>query len=111
MIMFDMQQWCIERGIEFVVTSGFTTEEEDKRVNRVHATHRTGRAFDLRSREFSVLQLRDFISYFSRKHHQYAAVNSRGEARLIVHHDSGSGIHLHIQIHSKYSMPYLTVDK
>ena len=100
--MFDMNMWCNENKIPFKVTSTVTTIDEDRRLGRTSITHRTARAFDLSVRGWDHLEIRDFMNYFSRKYHSYAAVNTSGEPALIVYHNSGHGDHFHIQIHSRY---------
>ena len=104
MILFDMQVYTIENNLEFVVTETATSLQEDKQVGRKHSTHRTGRAFDLRNRSWSHLEIKDFENYFNNKYKRYAAISGDGTPNLIVSKLHGTGPHFHVQIHSKYSL-------
>lgn len=61
-------------------------------------THQTGRAIDLSVKGWSNQDIEDFTLFMTQKCDEYAAVNGKGEKRLIVHHDIGKGDHLHIQV-------------
>ena len=107
MVMFDMSDWCYKRNIQFVVTDTISTVKKDVRLGRKSDAHRTFRAFDLRSRTFSEEQLREFIKHFSEKYEGIAAISySDYMPRLIVHHGEGDNEHLHVSIHSRYSIKY-----
>lgn len=104
MIFFDMYSWCLEKKIEFKVTSTVSTIEEDEKLNRKSSSHRTGRAFDLSVRNMNSQQINEFRHVFNRKYERYGAVSKfTGKPTLIVLHDSGHGRHFHVQIHSSYA--------
>ena len=108
MIMFEMAYWCWVRKIDFVVTSTISTVKKDLKLGRVSDSHRTKRAFDLRSRRvFSVKQKNDFIEHFNRKYIDIASINrSDNVARLIVEHGEGDNKHFHIALHSRFSIKF-----
>ena len=104
MILFDAQNWALERNIPFLVTETVTTKEEDDKLSRISSSHRQGRAFDLSVRGWSTKDINEFRTYFSRKYIEYAALTkSSGQPSLVIYHDSGHGAHIHVQIHSKYA--------
>lgn len=96
-ICFDMYEFCIKYSYRFFITETKTTEDEDKKLNRKSMTHREGRAFDMSCKNWSTEMISHFIAYFSHKYQGFGAIGSNGE-RLILHHDSGNGIHFHVQI-------------
>lgn len=102
-IAAEMYNWCYKQDIPFVVTSTVTTLKEDKKLNRVSSTHRTCRAFDLRSWVFTDEQRELFIKHFNRKFKNVAAVTRDGTPQLVVYHN-GTAPHLHIQIHSRFAL-------
>ena len=104
MIMFDAQNWALDNNLDFKVTSTVTTAEEDRKLSRVSSSHRQGRAFDLSCKGWSVEQINNFRTYFSRKYSSYAALSkSSHQPNLVVYHNSGHGHHFHVQINSRYS--------
>ena len=107
MIMFDMLVYCENRGYDFIVTSTVSTIAEDKKLGRVSRTHRESRAWDVSTigAGWDGVFIKNFITHFSKKYADYAAINTKGEKRLIVNHNSGNGPHLHIQLHSRYATP------
>lgn len=110
-IMFDMKFFCSENYIPFTVTSTMSTIEEDKKLSRKSSTHRTGRAFDLSIKGWSNLEIKDFIAHFNKKYEHVAAyTKSTNKNTLIIHHNSGHGDHLHVQINYKYKLKELTLE-
>lgn len=107
MVMFDMASWTFERGIDFVVTDTISTVKKDAKLHRVSDAHRTMRAFDLRSRSFSDSELTDFLEYFNTKYIDIAQISySDGRPRLVVVHGEGYNRHMHIGLHSRFSINY-----
>ena len=98
----EMHLYCHKHDIPFVITSTVSTLKEDKKLKRVSNSHRTCRAFDLRSWVFTETQREDFVKHFNRKFKNIAAVTRDGTPQLVVYH-IGTAPHFHIQIHSKYS--------
>ena len=98
-IMSDMCDWCLEKGLPFMVTSTVSTLEEDYQLKRVSTTHREGRAFDLSDHGWTKELTDEFILTFSKKYSMVAALSQVSlEPTLILHHDNGNGSHFHIQI-------------
>jgi hypothetical protein len=104
MILFTMQVYCIENNLEFLVTDTVSTLDEDKELGRMSSTHRTGRAFDLRNKSWSLFEIKKFEKFFNDKFYDYAAVDRHGNSKLVVSVPHGSGPHFHVQIHSSYSL-------
>jgi hypothetical protein len=107
-IMFDMNLWCYERGLPFVITSTISTIHEDKRLGRSSDSHRTGRAIDVSIKGgWDHLAVGDFVSHFNRRYYDVAAIASdSGKPTLIPDVNHGSAPHFHIQIHKKFSRKF-----
>lgn len=98
-IMNDMADWAQARGLPFVVTAAVSTEGEDGCLNRISATHRTGRAFDLSIHGWMRPAIEEFMKVFSAKYLHVAAIGGEtNQPELIVLHNNGNGEHLHVQI-------------
>ena len=109
--MFDMYSYFRKRDLEVVVTETVTTLEEDIAVGRVSSTHRTGRAFDLRNRSWSLMEIKKFETHFNKKYWKRAARNKEGIGRLVVSIPHGTGPHFHVQINSEFSEEIKDLDK
>lgn len=95
----EMCRWSFDvHGIELVITETWTTGAEDIKLNRESDTHRTGRAFDIRTKNlpdwFKVRFLEHFRFLYEEKH---GAVTKDGP-NLIVDRPHGTGAHWHVQI-------------
>lgn len=97
-IAYDMCKWCTEQNLPFLITAAKSTDLEDRQLKRISKTHQEGRAFDMSRRGWTQAHLDEFTAHFTAKYEEYAAQNFAGFPALIVHHDAGSGDHLHIQI-------------
>ena len=107
MVMFDMAWWCLQRKIKCVVTDTISTFKKDKKLGRDSNSHRTKRAFDLRSWTFLPAQRQEFIKHFNDKYYSIASVSkSDNVRRLVVLHGEGDNEHFHIALHSRYSINY-----
>lgn len=104
LVLVDMYSYCYDNKMPFTLTDTVSTIEEDRELNRVSSSHRTKRAADIRTNQWNHLELKDFVNYFSNKYKKIAAISGSGKPELIVVHDSGNGMHAHIQIHSRYSL-------
>jgi hypothetical protein len=105
-LMTAMNMMFYDAGYPFVVTDGLSTLEEDKKLKRKHATHRTGRAFDVSVKNIPDDFIEQVIEYFNAEFKSEAAYSeSRGELALIIDH-KGTNRHLHVQIHARYSLDY-----
>ena len=104
MVMLDMANWHMERGIPFIVTSTMSTIHEDLELKRVSSTHRTGRAFDFRVKDLSSEQLSELVNTFNHKYKTIAATTHELEQKLILIHGKNANRHAHVQINSLYIM-------
>lgn len=104
-LMEIMVDWAVDKGVNPVITETVTTEKEDRALSRVSVTHRQGRAFDIRSSGWGKGLIKDFIDTFNKLYGQYGAISSvDNKPRLIIHHDSGSGMHFHVQLARSYAV-------
>ena len=105
MIFFDLDWYAqTKHGIDLVVTQTVTTEEIDKKLNRVSDAHRTCRAIDIRTRNLDASVVNDIVDYINNKqiYDQYKYLSRNGRKRLAYSHN-GSAQHLHLAIHKRYS--------
>lgn len=97
-LAIEMDAWAREQGVELVFTETWTTATEDFKLNRQSDTHRTGRAFDIRTKNLSAEFIKKFIAYFTELYNEkYGAVTKSGPS-LIVYRPHGTGPHFHVQI-------------
>lgn len=94
----DMCSWCSDRSLPLVVTAAKSTDVEDRALKRISKTHQEGRAFDMSRRGWTQEHIDEFTAHFTAKYASVASLNVGNFPNLIVHHDIGSGDHLHIQI-------------
>lgn len=105
MIFFDMKDYCDEKGLPFCLTSFIRSIERDKQLGASSKTHQQGRAFDLSVKGWDVYAITDFINHFNLKYKHLAAISVEDlMPRLVVYHEGTTSWHLHIQIHSRYSI-------
>lgn len=98
----EMHVWASGKGVEIVFTATWSTPEEDKKLGRVSDTHRTGRAFDIRTRNLTPEFLAEFIEHFNTLYNEKMGAVTKDGPALIVHKPHGSGPHLHVQIRRDY---------
>lgn len=98
----EMHLYALDKGVELTFTETWTTLSEDRALNRASDTHRTGRAFDIRTRNLTPEFIAEFIKYFTEKYNKtMGAINSQGPC-LIVYKPHGTGPHFHVQIRRNY---------
>lgn len=106
-IMVNSIEWFRDYGVSLIITETVTTEEEDKKLNRVSSTHRQGRAFDFRTRDLDHDLIEDYIIDFTNSYGAFGAISPKDfKPRLFVWHNSGHGDHVHVQISAKYAVNY-----
>jgi hypothetical protein len=111
-IMEEMIDWLLEKGIHPVVTETVTTLIEDTQRKRVSSTHREGRAFDLRTRDWPAEIVKEFETHFENKYGTLGAVGSTTlTAHLLVYHDTGLGMHFHVQLSRAYTVANIKLPK
>lgn len=99
----EMDEWAMkEFKIELTITATYSTPEEDKAIGRVSDTHRTGRAFDVRTSDLPEALVANLCAVFRKKYLKLGAV-SNGHANLIVYRPHGTGPHLHVQLNRKFT--------
>ncbi len=101
-LAIEMHLWALDRGVTLVFTATHSTKEEDQKLGRQSDTHRTGRAFDIRTRDLDPQFLKDFIKYFNELYKDKMGAVTKEGPSLIVDRTHGSGPHLHIQIRRNY---------
>ena len=104
LILIDMYWYCMSNNQRFQVTETFTTIEEDERVNRVHDTHRTGRAFDLSVRGWGKSFRKEFCKEFNQRYYDVAAISSRSLERTLCVDHVGTAAHIHVQVDRKFTV-------
>ena len=102
-IALEVEDWCEEMSVGFLITATWSTKEEDEKDNRISLTHRNKRAFDFVPIGWSDFDIKEFISYFTQRFGRHGAFSSKdGVQRLILFHENGNikgaKKHFHIQI-------------
>ncbi len=104
-IMYEMITWVFHvHEINPVITETVTTREEDKFLGRKSSTHNEGRAFDMRTRDWTKAQITQFREYFNKLYGHLGALTTKNEPILIVHHDAGHGPHFHVQFNRDFTV-------
>lgn len=99
----EMALWAKENfNIDLVFTETFTYIGEDRKLGRISDSHRTGRAFDIRTRGLPETFIAQFCAHFRKKYPGLGAIKD-GCHNLIVYRPHGSGPHLHIQIKRQFT--------
>lgn len=89
----------------FIITESVTTKAEDMALKRISETHRQRRAVDIRTMDWGRPFLQIFMDRFEGKYKFIGALNTKGERRLMVHHDIGLGEHIHLQLDRTHALP------
>lgn len=104
-ILNEMLEWLKAEGVHGVVTETITTLKEDAALGRKSVTHREGRAFDLRTRDWDRKLLKRFLDHFNKKYGKYGSLGTTTmQPTLLVHHDAGHGEHIHVQLMKQYAV-------
>lgn len=84
---------------DIVITETVSTMEDDIILERTSASHREGRAIDIRTKKMTEDMINSFIKKFSYLDDTIGAVSvSDGTRRFILYKPHGSGPHFHLQI-------------
>lgn len=99
-LAMEMDKWAQDTfKIELTLTETATTKQQDDLLKRVSATHREGRAFDVRVRGLPDALIAQLCAFFRKKYKNLGAVSLSTRSReLIVYKPHGTGAHLHVQI-------------
>ena len=109
-IMWEAIDFFVNRGLKPTITCTATTLEEDEAIGRRSRTHREGRAFDLRTWDLPKDDVQVCMNHLNTLYGHMGAVSFKTKMpRLIVHHNAGTGAHLHVQISPSYLEPRKTV--
>lgn len=107
-IATEMYNYVMEvYGKEITITTTVSTKKEDTELSRVSDTHRTRRAFDIRTGDLSTDIIEDLKKEFNKRYGKFGAV-AFATPSLIVDRDHGTGPHLHIQLNRSYAMKELS---
>tara|TARA_R110000868_G_scaffold292023_1_gene552549 strand:+ start:963 stop:1358 length:396 start_codon:yes stop_codon:yes gene_type:complete len=97
-------------GIQLTLTTTVSTKAEDTELSRTSDTHRTRRAFDIRTGDLPDELVAELCSVFRKKYGRFGAVTSALPS-LIVYRPHGTGPHLHVQLSRKYALTEINYDK
>ncbi len=98
-IALDMASYFNANGFDFIITDVLSEIQEDKKLRRISSSHREGRAIDVRTAGIPQDFLLAFEEKFERIYKNEAAISAKtGLPNLILKHDVGAGMHLHIQV-------------
>lgn len=103
-IISDLNLYAKEKfNIDLVITQTVSTVEQDRKLNRVSAAHRSFAAADIRTKDLDPFVVQDLIQYINSKeeYKKYRYLSKSGIKRLAYYH-VGSAEHLHIALHRKY---------
>lgn len=87
--------------VELTITATVSTIEEDKELKRQSDTHRTGRAFDVRTHDLPEALIAELCSVVRRNWGKYGAMVG-DQPSVIVYRPHGTGPHLHVQLNRKF---------
>jgi uncharacterized protein YcbK (DUF882 family) len=99
MAMIDMALYCESYNKPFVITSSIRSFAENKALHARSLTHVEGRAVDVSVKDWNDSFISEFVDRYNRKYSNIGAISSvTGRSLFVIHHDSGNGPHLHIQV-------------
>lgn len=102
-LMSTMVAFLLKNNVAPLITETVTTLEEDQKLKRVSSTHREGRAFDLRCKDWTPELKEKFIGFFEIHFGHLGAVREDGDVVLVVHHGVGENEHMHCQLRPSYT--------
>lgn len=95
----EMADWALQKwNVELVFVETWTTAAEDQKLNRVSDTHRTGRAFDIRTKNLKDDFKSAFLEHFRLLYNDKLGAVTPSGPSLIVDKPHGSGPHWHVQV-------------
>lgn len=102
-LMEVMVDWLELKGVSPIITDTVSTLKEDFAIGRKSQTHREGRAFDIRTQGWGKGLIKEFQETFNRLYGKNGAISKvTNQPNLILHHDTGSGPHMHVQLNRSY---------
>lgn len=104
-LALEMDEWSqANYNIELILTATVSTRKEDEALGRISDTHRTGRAFDIRTRDLPASFIAEFCAYFRKKYNKELGASFKQAPSLIVYKPHGSGPHIHVQLKRSYAL-------
>ncbi len=97
-ILVDMDGYCMTWEMPFCITDLTSTEAEDLKYNRKSATHREGRAADLRCKFWPEWFCKQFEEHFEAKYKSAAAVSPKTKKCNLIEKHVGTETHIHVQV-------------
>ena len=109
LIMIYADLYCrmfLKFGVKLVLTEAWTTKDEDAAVSRKSTSHFDKRALDIRSNNLTPVMIEFILDYLNNhpEFMKYAYLTRSGILRLAYYHDNGNGKHIHLSIHSRFSL-------
>lgn len=101
-LAIEMHLWALSQGVTLTFTETWTTKEEDLKRNRQSDTHRTGRAFDIRTKDLTPEFIEKFVEHFTEIYNSKMGAIVKDKPSLIVYRPHGTGPHFHVQIRRDY---------
>jgi hypothetical protein len=97
-ILEDCARWVSNSGYDFIITGMLSDLDTDIKLKRVSASHREGRASDIRTKSWPEEFIAKFMSFIEAAHGKQGAISkSDGKRRIAVRH-VGTADHIHIQV-------------
>jgi hypothetical protein len=87
----EICRYCESRNMPVTITSIFSDRKDVKRVSN---THETKRALDLRTRDWTEVQILDLETWCNIEFESIGAISRSGGSRAALYHNR----HLHIQV-------------
>lgn len=97
-------------GIHITLTSTVSTKEEDDLLGRKSDTHRTRRAYDIRTRGLDEHIVEDIVKFLQTKYGFCGAITSNGPT-IVVDKSKTSQPHLHVQFNRNFALKELNYGK
>jgi len=87
----EICRYCESRNMPVTITSIFSDRKDVKRVSN---THETGRAIDIRTKDWTEEQILDLETWCCVEFADIGAISHSGGSRAALYHEN----HLHIQV-------------
>jgi hypothetical protein len=108
-IAIFMDGWVQKNhNIELTITATVSTLAEDRELKRQSDTHRTGRAFDIRTSDLSETLIAQLCAVTRTAYGKFGAISNTTGPSLIIYKPHGSGPHIHVQLNRKHMV---SIDK
>lgn len=105
-------KFCKEHGITFMITSAIRSPQKNKSVGGKSVTHVEGRAIDFSIKShwgWTPQLIKKLEAYMERRFGEYGIYAPMKKQKIIVVHDAGSGLHVHLQVAREYHDSYMDI--